>query len=164
MIRQRVKHFFAVLFGLLGAATFVCGVVYLYTYLPVPKHTDDDPAVSIQSIIYADDPAMLYQTVGIKECGGEAMLKLENTRAVLISSDDLALVTPLIQEHFKGSITAALYTNAPEATTDMRGQPALIPLRKEAGTYCALGFAGSYSAPLFLDLEAKYQPLLNQQQ
>ena len=106
---------------------------------------------------YADDPVMLYQTVGIKECEYSARHKIEKTSAVLISDDDLVRVKPLVQEHFKGEITAALYTNAPEATKDMRGQPALIPLRKEKGTYCALGIAGSYSTPLFLELEAKYQ-------
>jgi hypothetical protein len=158
-----IKYVLAVLFGTLGAVAFVCGIVYAYTYLPVPHTAEADPAITVQSLLYADDPAMLYKTVGIKECGYETIYKIEKTPAVLIHDDDLALVKPFIQEHFKGEVIAALYTNAPEATVEMPGQPALIPLRKENGTYCALGIAGSYSTPLFLELKAKYQPLINQQ-
>ena len=163
MIRQRVKHFFAVLFGLLGAATFVCGVVYLYTYLPVPKHTDDDPAVSIQSIIYADDPAMLYQTVGIKQCERDALYKIEETRAVLLKSDDLARVSQHLEGRFHGKVAAALYVNMPETGAGVTGSPALVALREEANGYCVLGVERNWNPELF-NFGATYQPMLNQQQ
>lgn len=110
---------------------------------------------------YANDPVMLYQTAGIKECGSDYRHKVEKTRAVLIDASDLAVVVPLIIDgHFKGRVDTILYTNAPEAKDGLRGQPAIIPLRKENGAYCALGIAGSYSTQIFLELERKYQRLL----
>lgn len=175
MIKQRLKHFFAVLFGILGAVTFAGGIVYVYTYLPVPKHTDDDPVVSIQSIVYADDPAMLYQAVGIRQCERDALYKGEGVRAVLLSGDDLAQLTPWLNWRFGGNASAVLYTNTPQIETgaDVNRSPALVALQETAGGYCILGIseepffsivAGGWSPELALSLEKKYQPLLNQQQ
>lgn len=162
MFKQRVKHFVATFFGLLGAAIFICGVVYVYTYLPVPKHTDDDPTVTILSILHDGDPAMLYQTVGIKECGRDALFKMEETRAVLLTSDDLAQVSPFLTWRFSEPVSAVLYVNTPEGAFGTHGKPALIALKEDNGKYCALGIAENWSPPLFLKLATKYQPLLNQ--
>lgn len=158
-----IKHVLAVLFGVLGAAVFVSGIVYVYTYLPAPHPDEADPTVAFYTVLYADDPVMLYRTVGIRNCDEDFTRKIDRSM-VPISSDDLARAKPLLQKQFTGEITAALYTNAPEGTEDLQGIPAFILLRKEGDTYCAVGQAGSYRTPLFLELETKYQPLLNQQQ
>jgi hypothetical protein len=154
------KYILAVLFGTLGAVVFVCGIVYAYTHLPVPHHAETDPSIAVPSVIYADDPVMLYETVGIKVCEHDVLYKVEETRAVLLEDSDLTRIKPVLEKTFAGTVAAVLYVNAPRSVGKARGQPVLVPLRREAGTYCALGVIESWKPSLFLELEAKYQPQL----
>jgi hypothetical protein len=108
---------------------------------------------------YANDPVMLYRTVGIRDCGNDVRYKGEYSGAVRLKGDDLKRAIAFLEESFGNGITDVLYVNAPEADGQHRdrGQPALLPLKKQNGIYCALGIAGSYSLPLFREFEKKYQ-------
>lgn len=159
-----IKYVLAVLLGTLGAVAFVGGIVYAYTHLPVPHPAEADPTITIQSLLYADDPAMLYQTVGIKECNHGVHYKKGGTRAVLLSSNDLVRVKPLLAYRFSGDVSAVLYVNTPESNAGAGGKPALVALQEEGTGHCVLGIAESWNPQLFSDLKARYQPLLNQQQ
>jgi len=105
---------------------------------------------------HVDNPVMLYKTVGIEECEYDNRYGGKSSGAVRLEGDDLAKAIAFLGKRYDG-VTAVLYINAPEADEDRRGQPALLPLIQENGKYCALGVAGSYSVPLFLELEEKYQ-------
>ncbi len=161
VIKQRVKYFVGIILGLLGISLFSSLVVYGYTHLPPPRSDDADPAIFIQSMLHAGDPVMLYQTIGIKECGQDALYKIEQTRAAILESDDLLLVKPFLEFRFTESVSAVLYVNTPESSV-VHGKPALIALREEGSGLCVLGKAESWSPKLFSMLETKYQPKLSQ--
>ena len=135
----------AVLFVLILAAVAVWTVLFLYK-----------DEIKQAEAKYADNPVTLYQTAGIKACGYDNRHKGKLSGAVRLKGDDLAKAIAFLEKRYN-DITAVLYINAPEASEQSRGQPALLPLRLEDGKYCALGLAGSYSVPLFLELEGKYQ-------
>lgn len=158
-MKQDLKHLLAFLTALLVVGFLSGFVLYAYTQLPAPHPDEADPSITFYTVLYADDPAMLYRTAGIRNCGEDFTRKLDRPM-VLISNEDLARAKPLLNKQFTGEITAILYTNAPEGTEGMRGIPAFILLRKESETYCVLGIAGGHRTPLFLEMETKYQSML----
>lgn len=110
--------------------------------------------------MYADNPVMLYRTVGIKDCEYDSRYKGELSGSVRLEGDDLRLAISFLEESVEKSLrgaTTVLYINRPEVSERDRGQPALLPLKKQGDRYCALGVVGSYSVALFLELEKKYQ-------
>lgn len=103
------------------------------------------------------NPVALFHSTGIKECEYDAVYKFEGARAVLLDPDDFARAREFLIESHGMEASAILFTYSPVATEEMPGQPALIPLKRSGATFCALGVVGSYSVPLFLSLEEKYQ-------
>ena len=109
------------------------------------------------AIKYANDPVMLYRTVGIKECGTNFRYRDEAARAVLVNDADLPRAIAFLEEKFNTTgIVAVLYTNISEAKQS-DPVPELIPLKNDGGSYCTLGSISSQSVQIFLDFEATYQ-------
>lgn len=108
---------------------------------------------------YADDPVMLFETVGIKDCEYDAYEKGNKTGAVRLEREDLAEAVDVFKgEEFEKDIVSVLYINAPEASKERpRGQPALLPLGQKNGVFCSFGITGSYSMSPFVEFERKYQ-------
>ena len=124
---------------------------------------EKENAIKETEMKYANDPVMLYQTVGIKDCGEyTSRNKGERSGAVRLYGKDLTKAKNFLEGKFLDDypaleIEAVLYVNAPEATEDRLGQPALLPLAREGGIYCALGIAGSYGVEPFVGFRKKYQ-------
>ena len=118
--------------------------------------SDSDESILAQSQ-HTDSHVALYQTVGITLCGSDKTLKGERSGAVRLEGDDLARAIAFVERSYDGDIDVVLYINAPEPIGERRGQPALLPLKHKDGRYCWPVVVGSYSVPLFLELEGTYQ-------
>lgn len=146
---MRNKLFIILFIFAIGFLAFVIGTFSSDVYVNDIKQVE---------VKYVNNPVILYQTVGIKECGYDNRHKGKRSGAVLLKGDDSARAITFLGTKFGKGITTVLYINAPEANKQRRGQPALLALVElKGGVYCSLGIAGSYSIPLFLEFEKKYQ-------
>ena len=110
---------------------------------------------------YADNPAMLYQTVGIKDCDDEGYrYKGKHSGAVELLGDDLKSAIVALKNKMGENVVVALFVYSPEPVDGRPGQPALVVLKRHNGTYCVIGVVGSYSSQLLLEFEEKYQSLI----
>jgi len=110
---------------------------------------------------YADNPAMLYQTVGIKDCDDEGYrYKGKHSGAVELLGDDLKSAIVALKNKMGENVVAALFVYSPESVDGRLGQPALLALKRRNGAYCVVGVVGSYSSRLLLEFEEKYQSLI----
>jgi len=111
--------------------------------------------LSVSPAAAEDDPAVIYNTTGIKDCGYDTLNKKERVSAVRLQDEDRARALASVGKHFSG-VEAVLFTHAPEGTDKQPGQPALIVLGREGKKFCVLGIAGSHSMEPFVSFELKY--------
>ena len=107
---------------------------------------------------YADNPAMLYQTVGIKDCADDGYrYKGEHSGAVELLGDELKSAIAIFKDKMGENVVAALFVYSPEPEAGRRGQPALLALKRYNGAYCVVGVVGSYSSRFLNWFEEKYR-------
>jgi len=117
--------------------------------------------VQEQEARYVDNPAMLYQAVGIKDCADEGYrYKGEHSGAVELLGDELKSAIAILKNKMGENVVAALFVYSPEPIDGRLGQPALLALKRRNGAYCVVGVVGSYSSRLLLEFEEKYQSLI----
>ncbi len=151
-----MRKVFIGILALIFAYALGLGILVYFTKL------EKKNAITEAEMKYVSDPVMLYQTVGIKYCGYDNREKGKYSGAVFLEGNDLIEAKNYFEKKSRGQYTvseiqAVLYINAPEATENRIGQPALLPLRRKDGVYCALGLAGSYSMEPFIEFKKKYQ-------